>query len=678
MKPVFVLIATLGVLPFWAQESHLPTFEEVISLHRYFSPRISPDGQHVVFQKRVTDWEDNSYRTQLWLSKHGDVPFPLTTHPTAGAWSAQWSPDSRWIAFLSDRQEKTQIFGIRISGGEAIQLSHEEESIQSFRWSPDGKQFALRMRKEDKDREARDDKYGVFDIEDDEFQLSYLYLLAFDPEARNPSELPCPDDSTATCLEWPKADILMDSVDYTVTGFEWSPDGNHIAFNHQPDPLINSFFKADISLIDLKDRQITTLVRHPSYDGFICWAPDGKSFLYSSSLEDSTSNYYKNTPIFVRPLEGPSRRLAADFDEELFGFEWRTTGIFARANLRTTTQLVELDMETDEVHVIDKGLHNLYSFTLSDDGSRIAYYGANPESLPEVYLGDLAGADDRRLTDATAQISNWKTADSEIIRWRSHDGAEIEGILHKPKDYDSTRQYPLLVLIHGGPTGIDRPAPLLTYVYPALQWLYKGALILRPNYRGSAGYGEEFRSLNVQNLGVGDAWDVLSGVDHLQSLGMIDTARMGAMGWSQGGYISAFLTTTTPRFKAISVGAGISDWITYYVNTDIHPFTRQYLKATPWEDEEVYRRTSPMSYINHASTPTLIQHGEFDRRVPIPNAYKLFQGLQDVGVDTRLIVYKGFGHGINKPKELLAANWHNWQWFLKYVWGEDVMLTVDP
>ncbi|HLB36837.1 MAG TPA: prolyl oligopeptidase family serine peptidase, partial [Gemmatimonadales bacterium] len=182
----------------------------------------------------------------------------------------------------------------------------------------------------------------------------------------------------------------------------------------------------------------------------------------------------------------------------------------------------------------------------------------------------------------------------------------------------------------------------------------------------------------ARNLGVGDAWDVLSGVDHLVKLGMVDTTRMGAMGWSQGGYISAFLTTTTTRFKAISVGAGISDWMTYYVNTDIHPFTRQYLKATPWDDPQIYAKTSPMTYSKQAKTPAQIQHGEFDRRVPIPNGYQLFQGLQDRDVPVRMVVYKGFGHGINKPKERLAAVWHNWQWFGWYLWGEEIELPLGP
>ena len=196
-----------------------------------------------------------------------------------------------------------------------------------------------------------------------------------------------------------------------------------------------------------------------------------------------------------------------------------------------------------------------------------------------------------------------------------------------------------------------------------------GALVLEPNYRGSAGYGEKFRSLNVRNLGIGDAWDVLSGIDALVAQGLVDKDRVGSMGWSQGGYISAFLTTKhADRFKALSVGAGISNWVTYYVNTDIHPFTRQYLKATPWDDPKIYADTSPMTYIKSAKAPTLIQHGDRDPRVPIPNAFELYQGLQDQKVPVELMIFRGFGHGLDKPKANRGAMQQNWDWFNKYLW----------
>jgi dipeptidyl aminopeptidase/acylaminoacyl peptidase len=287
-----------------------------------------------------------------------------------------------------------------------------------------------------------------------------------------------------------------------------------------------------------------------------------------------------------------------------------------------------------------------------------------------VYISGLAPFEPKRLTGLGEQLNGFRLASREVIGWTSADGTAIEGVLIKPADYDPARKYPLLVVIHGGPAGIDLPVVTPDRTYPVERFAARGALILRPNYRGSAGYGEKFRSLNVRNLGVGDYADVISGVDHLVEKGWVDRDRVGAMGWSQGGYISAFITTSSDRFKAVSVGAGISDWMTYYVNTDIYPFTRQYLKATPWDDPEIYRKTSPISYLESARTPTLIQHGELDKRVPLPNAYELYRGLKDRGVPVKLVVYKGFGHGIDKPKEQRAVMEQNEEWFAQWIWGE--------
>ena len=182
----------------------------------------------------------------------------------------------------------------------------------------------------------------------------------------------------------------------------------------------------------------------------------------------------------------------------------------------------------------------------------------------------------------------------------------------------------------------------------------------------------------MRNLGVGDAWDVLSGIDYLIAKGWVDKEKVACMGWSQGGYISAFLTASSDRFAAISVGAGISDWATYYYNTDITPFTINYLGNNPVADPEIYQKTSPISYIKNARTPTLIQHGELDRRVPIANAYELRQALEDKGVRVEMIVYKGFGHGISKPKAMRAVMNHNLGWFNHYLWNEPLPDFSSP
>src|SRR5205085_3203246 len=363
--------------------------------------------------------------------------------------------------------------------------------------------------------------------------------------------------------------------------------------------------------------------------------------------------------------------LTTGFDEDPSIIRWTSAGIFFSALQRTSSFLFSIDPATRVVKKFaPQEQWSGAGFTLTPDGHSVAFAAGDSSSLPEIFISPLPALKPRKLTDMTAQVSTWARGAQEIISWKSQDGATIEGVLHKPVGFQPGRRYPLLVVIHGGPTGVSRPALFgSASTYPIDIWTAKGALVLEPNYRGSAGYGEAFRSLNVRNLGVGDAWDVLSGIDYLIKERIADPDRVGTMGWSQGGYISAFLTThDSARFKAVSVGAGISDWTTYYANTDITPFTRQYLKATPWEDPEIYRKTSPISYLKNARTPTLIQHGELDKRVPIPNSYELRQALEDKGVPVKMVVYKGFGHGITKPREERAVAEHNYEWFSKWIW----------
>lgn len=677
---IFVLLAIVVAS---AHAQRVPTFEEIISMRMTNSAVISPDGRHVAISIQNTDWNDNRFDTEIWLSKDGKKPIPFTSTSKGSSTNPLFSPDGQWLAFLADRSGKTQIYVMRVDGGEARAVTNEEENISGFEWHPSGNQFVfLKPDKEDKKKKDQEKRYGAFEADDKVFTRSHLYIVDFNSESPDPSELPCYEKTDslkvkAGCIVLPKPTQLTHGM-FTVTSFLVSPDGTKVAYAHQPDPLINSFMKSDVSLVEITSRKMTPLVANASSDALEDWSPDSKEILYSTNINDTTSNFYTNSKLFILNTETKStRQIAKDLDEDLGGFSWRPTGIFASVWNKTKRPIYRVDPKTGNHSVLLNSPEQIFGLSFSKSGEKMAFTARNSDQVNEAFVSTVAAPKPVKLTDMSAQLTNWKVARSEVISWKSDDGAVIEGVLHKPANYNPSIKYPLLVVIHGGPTGIDTPTPVPGYVYPIVQWLDKGALVLRVNYRGSAGYGEAFRSLNVKNLGVGDAWDVISGVNYLDSKGMIDKNRMGCMGWSQGGYISAFLTTNTDIFKAISVGAGISNWMTYYVNTDIHPFTRQYLKATPWSDEEVYRKTSPMTNINKAKTPTLIQHGEFDRRVPIANAYELLQGLRDRNVPSELIVYKGFGHGITKPKERLAATWHNWQWFNRYIWNEEVELPME-
>ena len=650
-----------------AQSRNAPTFEELLSLQRVGGVALSPDGRQVAYTVTSTEWKDNRYDTEIWLARPGTTPIQLTRTAKGSSTSPQWSPDGKWLGFLADRGDKQQLYVLALLGGEAVAVTVVESGVQNFEWSPDGKWIgytaATTPSKEMKDRK---EKYGDFAPEDEDWNQVELWLTAADPTAWGTGKPPEPTR-------------LTEGSNYTVSSFSWSPDGTRIAIGHQRDPLINSWSSSDISIVVVADRTIRPLVTAPGPDQNPIWSPDGQWLLYSSSGGDTTSNYYRNGQLMrVAASGGAATPIVASFDEQIGGLSWTPSGIYFVAWQKTDRQLFRIDPASWAVQPVSSKALRIGGVSFSADGRTVAFTGTTSSTATEAFLSPVEAWAPKALTTMSDQLAAWSMPTSEVVSWKSRDGTTIEGVLYRPADFDPTRKYPLLVVIHGGPTGIDAPQPPVGGVYPIWQWVAKGALVLRPNYRGSAGYGEAFRRLNVKNLGVGDMWDVMSGVDYLVGRGMVDTARMGSMGWSQGGYISAFLTTNTDRFKAISVGAGISNWVTYYVATDIHPFTRQYLEATPWDDPDIYRKTSGMTNIRNAKTPTLIQHGEFDRRVPIQNAYELYQGLQDVGVPTRLVVYQGFGHGINKPKEALAATTHNWEWFDRYLWGPHGPVTPEP
>lgn len=631
-----------------------PSVDQLISLKRVGSPVISPDGKYVAYTIREPNWDEDAYETEIWLAEVATGSVRQLTNAKKSSTGPDWSPDGTMIAFTSTRSDKSQIYIIRLAGGEAEPITSGDDGVAGgFAWSPDGTRIAYTVTDPKPDTwKDRDKKYGDFEIVDADQRLTHLWVI-----------------DLAT-----KVPKRLTKGGFTVGSFDWSPDGKSIAFDHTVNADPSSGGTANISVVSLFDNTIRPLVTQEGPDNRPVWAPDGSKIVFSTAMA-RPFYYYANSVLATIPAAGgPITVLTKSFDENPGLIDWRRDGILFSASQKTAAGVFRLDPATlaiSKVTPADNRVYSGASFSTDDSGA-MAFVRSGPGEFPEIWTVSAKTGTLKKLTDMAAQTASWPRPTQEVISWKSKDGATIEGVLHKPASFQGGKKYPLLIVIHGGPTGISRPVPFSsTSTYPIDIWLNRGALVLEPNYRGSAGYGEAFRSLNVRNLGIGDAWDVISGIDHLVAQGLVDNDKVGTMGWSQGGYISAFLTThDSTRFKAVSVGAGISNWMTYYVNTDIHPFTRQYLKATPWDDPKIYADTSPMTYIKQAKAPTLIQHGELDKRVPIPNAYELYQGLQDQNVPAKLIVYKGFGHGLTKPKAHRAAMEHNLEWFGKYIWGE--------
>jgi dipeptidyl aminopeptidase/acylaminoacyl peptidase len=664
-------LATVSVAaqqPAASASSHAaaPTIDQSLEMKSASSPEISPDGQRVVYEVSRTNWEDNAFERDLWIVDTATGDAHQLTASKKSSSNAAWSPDGEWIAFLSDRPgqitgspaDKKQIYVIAADGGEAKQLTKVEKGVSNFEWSPDSKRIAFSAEDPDsKEMKDRKDKYGEYEVVHADYYMTHLWTL----------DLPA---NESAALPEPKR--LTEGGTFSVGDFKWSPDETRIAFNAQRDPDLISMETTDIYVVTVSDAKVKKIVDTPGPDRNPHWSPDGKQIAFETAAGGKYF-FYTNSKIAVVDAEGGTPRILTDaFDEQPGLLAWAPDGIYFAAAQKTFAHLFRLNPETKAIEKLSSPEHAVASsFSFSKDYKQVAFRAATENEYPEIFTTIVASWQPKKLTALGDQLHGFKSAKREVISWKSTDGATIEGVLYTPPDFKPGKKYPLLVVIHGGPTGVDQPILNADRYYPIERFVAKGALILRPNYRGSAGYGEKFRSLNVRNLGVGDYADVISGVDSLIAKGWVDKDRVGSMGWSEGGYISAFITASSDRFKAVSVGAGISDWMTYYVNTDITPFTPQYLHATPWDDPEIYKKTSPITYIAKAKTPTLIQHGENDRRVPIPNGYELRQALADHGVPVKMVVYKGFGHGITKPKQQRAVMEENEKWFAKYIWGEE-------
>ncbi|MGZ7149914.1 prolyl oligopeptidase family serine peptidase [Bacillus sp. BC08] len=639
------------------------SIEEIISLPSLSSANVSDDGKNVAFVKTSANWKDNTYRNHVWVyEKDKGQSYPLTggdidsTHPL-------WSPDYKTIAYLSpgdDGATTNQIFVKSIDGGSEVQITNEKEGVNTFKWEPTGKGFYyIAQSKECEEIQKRKELYGDLHHVGKEHRNNCLYYIEIEKMIQNDKEE----------REINGVYQLTDSKEFYIHNFDISNDGKKVVC--MATPSLNDYMNGDLCILDVEAGELQKMNVDKLLGGSVCFSPEGNKICYAASIrekdyyknhiQDSTLEIYDmNTGEVIQPL--------TNFDSTVMPLQWTAKGVLIRWQDKTNYRIgllcedgtLEMLSETVDGFIMDA--------SITRDGNHITYTKAITNETFEIYF------DDKKITNENSFFEGRLKSNREIISWQSSDGLEIDGVLSTPVEFEANKKYPLLVVIHGGPNWASFPifSDCFNEKYPIEQFVEKGFIVLEPNYRGSSGYGNEFLKANYRKQGFADYDDIISGVDALVEKGIVDKDRVGVMGWSNGGYISAFCSTFSDRFKAISVGGGITNWGTHYVNTDIPYFIRMYLGNSPWNDPEIYKKTSPMTYIKSACTPTLIQHGEKDVRIPITNAYELYEGLRDMEVDTELIIFKGMAYSSDQPGIHMAIMKQNLMWFSHYILGESM------
>ncbi len=657
-RRIFLLGILLFVVFPGTRAQRLITPEDLVSGRAVSKPRLSPDGRWVVFEVRRSP-KDNSPGNSILESLRivpadGKGPSQKFVDNGYRAFSPAWSPDGTSVAFLSDRGEKGKIqIWLKIPFTDHLeQVSAFPQNIKSFQWvTRDLIAFI-----------ASDTGVVVTGAENKAVEG----VIVMGEKERN-------NRLWELDMRTRQITAVTDN-EKNVAAFDYSPDGKKIVLRVSPAPDEDAVsHHSSLVVVDRKGRVIKRLGGEDkgfSLDycwGSPKWSPGGKRI---ASFVTVGPTYL---PVVFSYDSGKGKILAEDYHGTVWYMNWNpaTGDLYCSGNRGVQGFFGKIDIKNNRVILLKK-VNRSYSeapdWSFCREGRWVAYQDASYDHPDEVWIMNTDGREARRLTDMNPQFAGLDFCRQEVIRWKSFDGQEIEGVLIFPRGYDSTRTWPLIVDVHGGPTWAWWNGYLANWHEWGQLLASHGFMVLYPNPRGSNGYGWQFAEKNISDWGGGDFRDIMAGVDYLVEAGIADSARLGIGGWSYGGFMTAWAITQTGRFKAAVMGAAVTDLTTMYSTCGRPENFSMFFEGSPYTTRgEVYRNHSPVTFVREVKTPVLILHGQADPVVPVTQSYEYYQGVKDQGATCRFVVYPRETHAIHEyvhKKDLLTRVL---DWYTRYL-----------
>lgn len=618
------------------------TVEEYATMPDISGIRFSPDGNRIAYVVTRANFARSLYEGEIHVINTDGMNDIQMTGNGGSSTHPRWSPDGRRLAFLSDRSGKTAVYVIDLSGGESSMLTDEPAPVRDFDWSPDNRTIVFTRQDE---AGPRDEPIVIGQ------NKRYTRLYTIDTETR--------------------AVKRLTEGSFSVWSFSISPDGKSIAFDRSPGNTLDDLYRTDIDTIPIGGGEARPLVRRHGIDRTPLFSPDGKSvaFISAGGVHDWLR---ENALHVVSVADGTSHLVSGAYDRSPQAYAWSPDSrtLWFEGPWNTTSQIFRVNANAHGFTNLSNVNGVIDSTAFDPKRGVAAFVYESVTEPPELYVSALDRFAPRRLTNINADYRGRAIGETRLIRWKNpKDGLEIEGLLTLPAGYATGKRYPLITFAHGGPASHFDQAFLgyLSYIYPVHVFAANGFAVLRPNPRGTGGYGQAFHEANRSDWGGMDWIDINAGIDKLIAGGIADPARLGFMGWSYGGFMSSWAEGHSDRLRAISIGAPVVDLLSFHGTTDIRDFIPFYFGPAPLS-LELLREHSPLWHLKPTKAAILIQHDDGDERVPLSQGTMLYRMLDELGANVTMVVYPHEpGHTPRNPKNRIDAGRRNVEFMEKYL-----------